>query len=113
MNKQLKVAELQDLAQPGQAQVFDRAVLAEQTMQDTALAEEILGLFFGQLDKLEKADWDSLELAFEMHTLRGAAAVMGARLIEQLADHWKKPGTGLERKLKLAFAQFRAAATNA
>jgi len=113
MIKQLKVAELQFLSQAGLTHVFDRRVLSHQTMQDAALAEEILNLFLGQIDRLEKADWSSLELPFEMHTLQGAAAVMGAHQIVQLTDNWKKQGTGLERKLKLAFAQFRTAAENA
>jgi hypothetical protein len=107
MNKQLKVAEFQGPSHPRSAEVFDRAVLAHQTMDDGALAGEILGLFLAQIDRLDRADWTHLELAFEMHSLRGAAAVMGAHQIVHLAEHWKKQGTGLERKLKLAFSQFR------
>jgi hypothetical protein len=113
MNRQLKIAELHKLARHAEVPAFDRKVLTYQTMDDAALAEEILLLFLGQLARLERINWAALELAFEMHTLRGAAAVVGAGQIEALADGWQALGSELEPKLKAAINDFRAAAAQA
>ena len=110
MTKQLQIEEIKKLSEKVVAQVFDRAILDQQTMQDNALAVEILGLFKAQLLRLERVDWGNLELAFEMHTLKGAAAVVGALEIEALAENWKRQGGSLEHKFKAAFGRFLAAA---
>ncbi|MDE2384567.1 MAG: Hpt domain-containing protein [Alphaproteobacteria bacterium] len=110
MNKQLKVAELQLLTKTDHMAVFDRQILDHQTLNDAALGQEILQLFAGQLSRLEKADWTKLELPFEMHTLRGAAAVVGAQQIEALARQWKQLGSDLEHALRGAIKSFRRAA---
>lgn len=68
--------------------VFDRAFLYRNTMQNQELAVEVLGLFLIQLpamlDALEAAaspnDW-----TFATHTLKGSAAAVGARKLQQLA----------------------------
>ena len=76
MNRQLKVAELKRHSEWITPRAFDRSVLAQQTLFDPALAAEILELFLAQLTRLEAASWADLEMAFEMHTLKGAAAVV-------------------------------------
>lgn len=113
MNRQLKIAELKRLSDRVGPPAFDQAILVEQTMSDPALAAEILELFIGQLKRLEALEWGDLEMAFEMHTLKGAAAVVGALEIEVLAEDWKAQGKRLEFKLKGAFTRFREAATAA
>ncbi len=91
-------------------QPFERDILLRQVMDDLNLAEEVLGLFIRQLENLELADWSGLELAHEMHKLKGAAATVGAVEIEVLAAKWRKQGAKLEAKLKAAVQDFRAAA---
>jgi HPt (histidine-containing phosphotransfer) domain-containing protein len=93
-----------------QRQVFKRDVLLRHVMDDRNLAEEVLGLFLRQLENLELADWSGLELAHEMHKLKGAAATVGAAQIEVLAAKWRNHGAELETKLKVAVQDFRAAA---
>ncbi len=110
MNRQLKIAELKRLSERIAPRAFDRAVLVQQTMSDTALAGEILGLFLAQVTRLEAVEWAGLEMAFEMHTLKGAAAVVGALEIEALAEGWKAQGKRLEFKVKTAFTRFRVEA---
>ena len=90
--------------------VFDRAVLAHHTMDDLALADEIMKLFLEQLTQLETAEWSSLDLAFQMHTLRGAAAAVGANQLQSLAEAWADYGNDLEDTVKSATQDFRKAA---
>ncbi len=67
---------------------FDRAHLDHFTMQDQSLALEVVGLFLGQLPaslaRLEAArtaaDWQ-----FAAHSLKGAAAAVGARRLSEIA----------------------------
>jgi hypothetical protein len=110
MVKQFKVEIFrQDKATPA-GLVFDRAVLAHHTMDDLALANEIMNLFLDQLTQLETADWPGLDLTFQMHTLRGAAAAVGATQLQYIADEWSDYGTHLEGTLKSAITAFRQAA---
>ena len=90
--------------------VFDRAVLAHHTMDDLALADEIMKLFLDQLTQLETAEWSSLDLAFQMHTLRGAAAAVGANQLQSVAEAWADYGNNLEAAVKSATQDFRKAA---
>ena len=109
MAKQFKVEAFgQDGPRPTWP-VFDRAVLAHHTMDDLALADEIMKLFLDQLTQLETAEWSSLDLVFQMHTLRGAAAAVGANQLQNLAEGWSDYGTHLEGALKSAIAAFRQA----
>ncbi len=110
MNKQLKVAELQALSSVPTVAVFDLASLARSTMDDVALQSEVIALFIDQLAKLEGADWKKLDLNFEMHALRGAAAAIGAMQIEMICAQWEKFGVRLEGEMKQAIAAFCAAA---
>jgi len=110
MVKQFKVEAFEQDAVCPVGPVFDRAVLAHHTMDDLALANEIMKLFLEQLTQLETADWRGLDLTFQMHTLRGAAAAVGATQLRYIADEWSDYGTHLERTLKSAITVFRQAA---
>lgn len=89
--------------------VFDRECWLRQALGDNDLAREVLGLFLGHVTRLEEAAFSRLDLAFEMHTLRGAAAAIGAAEIEAIATRWRDLGPGLEAALRKAFQAFRAA----
>ena len=110
MNKQLKVAELRALSKVSTMAVLDLACLARSTMDDVALQSEVLTLFIDQLAKIECADWKKLDLNFEMHALRGAAAAIGAMQIEMICAQWEKLGPRLENEMKQAIAAFCTAA---
>ncbi len=90
---------------------FDRTVLMQHTMDDAALAAEVLALFEAQLQRLEHLDWEKLDLAFEMHTLRGAAAAVGASQLQHIAQNWKDSGD-FESTVKAAIVIFRAKVLN-
>jgi hypothetical protein len=111
MNKQLKIAERDALSEQSDEAVFDRACLARNTMNDAALQSEVLTLFIDQLAKIEFADWSKLDLNFEMHALRGAAAALGALQIEIICTRWQDYGPALEAVLKPAIAAFCTEAT--
>ncbi|MBG1233023.1 Hpt domain-containing protein [Aestuariivirga litoralis] len=108
--KRNKAMENLEQMKKGAVLVFDRQVLMHQTSEDQALAQEVLGLFFKHLNRLESSDWQELQLPFEMHTLRGAAASVGAVQIEDLSGHWRTLGERLETQLRQAAKAFRAAA---
>jgi len=110
MARQFKVqAFRQDATRPA-GPVFDRALLAHHTMDDLALADEIMKLFLAQLTQLETADWPSLDLTFQMHTLQGAAAAVGAIQLQHLAEGWRDWGIQLEGEVLAAIMAFRKAA---
>ena len=101
-----KRAELQPAEPP--ADVFDRAHLRHYTMNIAELEAEIVGLFLSQLpitlkmldDAEVQADW---KLA--AHTLKGAAASIGAPRIHALAvkaEAWAIGDDAAHRKLLLA-----------
>jgi hypothetical protein len=98
--------------------VFDRAHLAHYTMNSAELEREIIGLFLLQLpstielieDATAAAEW---KLA--THTLKGAAASIGAGKLQAIAAELEDIGfegdaelrlAGL-RRLKAAAAEFR------
>ena len=89
---------------------FDRAILMGNAMNDAALADEVLGLFLQQLHGLRQKDWASLDLNFEMHTLKGSAATVGAAELEHLARTWHTQGHNLRPLLLIAIAGFEKAA---
>jgi HPt (histidine-containing phosphotransfer) domain-containing protein len=70
------------------AEVFDRALLNEYSMQDQGLAAEILELFLVQLPAmvtaLETADCQTA-WSFATHTLKGSSATIGARRLQVMA----------------------------
>lgn len=71
--------------------VLDVNYLNHATFGDKALRVEILGLFQAQLDGLVKnimLPIDAQGWLFLTHTLRGAAASVGAQHIAHLAEQW-------------------------
>ena len=101
-------------------EVFDRAHLARYTMDSIDLEKEIVGLFLTQLPETlamirnatEARDW---KLA--THSLKGAAAAVGARRIgavaaqlEQVSVDDHEPRFLLTQDLAAAAAEFRALA---
>lgn len=71
-----------------QAPVFDRAHLAHYTMNDEILEREVVGLFLTQLnvtiDMIETAG-TAAEWRLWTHTLKGAAAAIGAFRLQSVA----------------------------
>jgi HPt (histidine-containing phosphotransfer) domain-containing protein len=80
-----------ELAQP-QHVIFDVAFFEHCTMGDRQLMSELIGLFRDQVEKTANGmmeinsdkDW-----RFQAHTLKGAAAAIGAVEIETLASAWE------------------------
>ena len=92
--------------------MFDRSILMQHTMDDVGLATEVLALFEAQLQRLEQLDWAKLDLPFEMHTLRGAAAAVGATQLQHIAECWKESDGDFEISVKAAIDSFRAKVTD-
>jgi HPt (histidine-containing phosphotransfer) domain-containing protein len=96
--------------------IFDRELFETTTMHDSALQLEILNLFIDQLrvvqTKLRVASLSLEDCKFLGHTLRGAAAAVGAGEIEQLAAAWEARSLDqktLQQKLELATFHFEQA----
>jgi HPt (histidine-containing phosphotransfer) domain-containing protein len=96
--------------------VFDRDLFETTTMHDAALQVEILSLFSDQLtllqQKLAVASLSVQECKFLGHTLRGAAAAVGASEIECLAADWEDRvinQSDLQAKLEMATRHFQQA----
>jgi HPt (histidine-containing phosphotransfer) domain-containing protein len=103
------------------SEVFDDAHLLHYTMNLPDLAAEVVGLFLAQLpiavetieQALTPADW---KLA--THSLKGAAASIGARRLQKLASDLEEAGLDGDpgvralrlKTLKAAAAEFRARA---
>lgn len=90
--------------------VFDRGILLHQAMGDQSLANEVLGLFLQQLANLKAKKWATLDLNFEMHSLKGSAAALGAMQLEAIAHNWHEIGADLQTQVLAAIAAFEAAA---
>ncbi len=95
---------------------FDVAALERHTMGDLQLQREVLGLFSAQLQslnaRLAEEQIPAAEAKFLAHSLRGAAASVGALRIQDLAEKWQEnPGTtnSLKAELALTSAEFLAA----
>lgn len=112
LGKQSKQADAFAAPPTSQPSVFDRNILMQHTMDDAALATEVLALFEAQLQRLESLDWAELDLAFEMHTLRGAAAAVGAIQLQYIADRHDELGHPLESEIKAAIKRFRVKASH-
>lgn len=73
--------------------VFDRERFLTSTMNDYNLQREVLNLFLDQLAHIRAVinlkPQSSSERKFMAHTLRGAAAAVGASEIESLAKSWE------------------------
>jgi len=90
-------------------EIFDRNILLHHAMNDPVLAKEVLGLFLQQIETLVRKDWTALDLYFEMHTLKGSAATVGAMELEHIARNWREIGPELRNRLKIATATFEQA----
>ena len=112
MGKHLKIVEQFSDTPKTELTAFDRSVLMHHTMDDAALATEVLALFEAQLQRLEGLDWAKLDLPFEMHTLRGAAAAVGAMQLQHIADKGNPDSGDFETEVKAAIKVFRAKVLN-
>ena len=108
----MKIAEQFSDTSELELAVFDRSILMHHTMDDAALATEVLALFEAQLQRLERLDWATLDLPFEMHTLRGAAAAVGATQLQHIADKGNPDSGDFEIEVKTAIKMFRAKVLN-
>ena len=83
--------------------IFDRAHLAQYTMDSPELEREIVGLFVAQLPGIlerllnvsSRADW-----RIATHTLKGSALAIGACKIGDLARNWNQSVPWSRRKRK-------------
>ena len=107
-----------------EAEVFDQHHLHRHSMQDQALAAEVLGLFLSQLPAMLEAlasAADRAQWSFATHTMKGSAALVGAHRLHGLALDLEKmmfPGDHNVRLLRVqavhaAAAEFRQAARRA
>jgi HPt (histidine-containing phosphotransfer) domain-containing protein len=106
---------------PHDCVTLDVTFLDINTFGDKALRSEIIGLFLAQLDGAKRsleAPMNETAWQFLSHTLKGAAAAVGARQIAALADAWDKcqaPSNSADRealadRLATLMADFKAAA---
>ena len=80
-----------DIIAQSNPDVLDGEFLNRNTFGDVKLRTEIVGLFNTQLDGVAKnlmLPMDKNAWHYLTHTLKGAAAAVGAREIMALADHW-------------------------
>jgi HPt (histidine-containing phosphotransfer) domain-containing protein len=74
--------------------VFDFDRFAANTMNDDALQREVMGLFLDQVKaakaRLREGTLSAYDSKFLGHTLRGAAAAVGAGEIEEIGASWEK-----------------------
>jgi hypothetical protein len=86
--------------------VLDVAFLNRNTFGDKMLRKEIVGLFLAQLDSVKKnlaTPIDATAWQFLTHTLKGAAAAVGACRIAALADVWSAMGVPQSQALRAAY----------
>jgi HPt (histidine-containing phosphotransfer) domain-containing protein len=83
-------------AEPVPGAVFDETHFVHQTFGDPDLQKEILGLFIAQVNEAKQAFCRPMTTnawRFLTHTLKGAAASVGANRIAQLAAQWELAGS--------------------
>ena len=83
-------------ADPAPAAVFDQVHFVRQTFGDPALQQEIVELFMAQVNDARRAfatPMTTTAWRFLTHTLKGAAASVGALRIAQLAGAWELAGS--------------------
>jgi HPt (histidine-containing phosphotransfer) domain-containing protein len=99
------------------AAAIDRAYLARFTLDNASLAREVLELFAAQaplyLEALQRASTDR-EWREAAHTLKGAAAAVGARPLQRLAELAERvgrgrPGAARDAERELAIGVIKAA----
>ncbi len=107
----------------GRVAVLDVPYLNRATFGDIPLRGEIIGLFLAQVNGLVRRldlPVDSAAWQFLTHTLKGAAAAVGAKHIAEIAGAWEHrlvPQTvearlKLSAELKSAILAFEKAASN-
>jgi hypothetical protein len=94
VGRQVKKLREQPSAEVQTHLVFDRDRFEANTMHDVSLQREILGLFLAQLDqmraRLVEGPVSIEDSRFLGHTLRGAAAAVGAVEFEAIGLNWEK-----------------------
>jgi HPt (histidine-containing phosphotransfer) domain-containing protein len=92
--------------------VLDRGHFEANTMYDVALQREILDIFLTQVNemrlRLNSADVSPHDIKFLGHTLRGAAAAIGAVEFEVLGRKLEKQGGDPHKFAKLMLAAEQA-----
>jgi HPt (histidine-containing phosphotransfer) domain-containing protein len=94
-----------DHASSPEASVFDLDHFARQTFGVASLQQEIIMLFLAQLSDAEKSfalPMTATSWRFLTHTLKGAAAAVGAQRLAELAGEWELAGTPVEASLRSA-----------
>lgn len=116
MGRQLKQVQSNQSFGIDDALVFDRLRFETNTMFDSALQSEILGLFQSQIVQMEvRLSQGAVTIEdskFLGHTLRGAAASVGALELEDIGANWERlslAGHDLVKILKLADQRFKRA----
>jgi HPt (histidine-containing phosphotransfer) domain-containing protein len=95
--------------------VFDLAALEASTMGDGGLQREIMFLFMSQMADVLRLlkSGVNLDWQFTAHTLRGTAAAVGAKEIEELALQWEQraaaPCEIIAAELEQADKRFKSA----
>jgi HPt (histidine-containing phosphotransfer) domain-containing protein len=91
--------------QPAQLACFDREHFNNQTFGDPGLQREIIGLFLKQLDDAAASLSEPMTVAawrYLAHTLKGAAAAVGAVSLAKLAAAWELEGVPREPDGRIA-----------
>ncbi len=94
------------------AAVFDTVHFGRQTFGELALQQEILQLFLTQLDDTRHAlakPGSSSGWRFLTHTLRGAAAAIGAVDLTVLVDTWEQMAVPTDAERDAVLSAFDAA----
>lgn len=100
--------------QPASSAAFDHAHFARQTFGDADLQREIIHLFLAQIEDARKAfgtPMTTTSWRFLTHTLKGAAASVGAVRMAGLAAAWEIAGSPQDAATRQSvLAQFEAEA---
>ena len=92
--------------------VFDTVHFGRQTFGDESLQQEILHLFLTQLDDTRRAlakPGSSSGWRFMTHTLRGAAAAVGAIDLVVLVETWEQMAVPTDAEREAVVSAFDAA----
>ena len=102
------------ISDDAQKPIFDRQQFEDNTMSDRTLQQEILFLFLAQIQdvrkKLNEGPVSMEESRFLGHTLRGAAAAVGATDFVLIAENWENlalEGQSLQTALDKSEISFR------
>ena len=90
------------------AQIFDIEHFERQTFGDANLQREILQLFMAQIEDTRKAlttPMTATSWRFLTHTLKGAAASVGAIRLADIAGEWELQGTPKDGEARAAIME--------